>query len=100
MVCYALAHYGMIVMDRNTEPPGAIILEGEDPVDWAAQGYSGPDPYSAAMGSEGQGALASVPWSDLQLVQPPTGTKGRQGLVAPGTAGYGRLGVVRGGKGR
>lgn len=96
MVCYALAHYGMIVQDRNTENPGAIILEGEDPVDWTAQGYSGPDPYTTAMGSEGQGALASVPWSDLRLVTPPSGTKGRQGLVAPGSSGFGRVGVPRG----
>jgi hypothetical protein len=72
MVCYALQNYGMIVMDRNTEPQGTIILEGEDPADWTTDGNSGTDPFTASMGGAGQGgALSDIPWSDLQLVDPP-----------------------------
>lgn len=72
MVCYALQNYGMIIMDRNTEPQGTIILEGEDPADWVTEGHSGTDPLTSSLGSAGQGgALSQVPWSDLQLVDPP-----------------------------
>ncbi len=72
MTCYALQNYGMIIMDRNTENVGTVILEGEDPADWATDGYSGTDPLTASMGSAGPGgALSDIPWSDLQLVDPP-----------------------------
>ncbi len=73
MVCYALQNYGMIVMDRNTANPGSIYLEGENPSDWAFDGHSGTDPITSAMGSGNQGTvLSSIPWSDLQLVTPPS----------------------------
>jgi hypothetical protein len=73
MVCYALQNYGMIVMDRNTANPGSIYLEGENPNDWAFDGHSGTDPITTAMGSGNQGTvLSSIPWSDLELVTPPT----------------------------
>ena len=73
MVCAAIKNYGMIVMDRNTANPGSVYLEGENPVDWTFDGHGGTAPITAAMGPDNQGnVLNAIPWSDLQLVKPPT----------------------------
>ncbi len=71
MVCYALQNYGMIVMDRNTAAQGDIFLEAEDPYDWTFDGHSGTDPFTTAGFTNQGAAMNGIPWTDLQLVDPP-----------------------------
>jgi hypothetical protein len=69
MICNAIKNYGLVIMDRNS---GGLDLEGEDTRDWANQGHTGTDPLTTSLSSAGQwAALPSLPWSQLQLVDPP-----------------------------
>ncbi|MGH9104801.1 MAG: hypothetical protein ACRDZX_02995 [Acidimicrobiales bacterium] len=68
MVFRAIQRYGMVVVDQG----GAVMIEAEQPSDWAAQGHRGPNPIEASWQGEGQAqVVASLPWSDLQVVDPP-----------------------------
>ncbi len=66
MVFKAIQTYGMVVTDYA----GAVMLEAEQPSDWAAQGNSGTDPISASW--EGQAeysVVANLPWDQLQALR-------------------------------
>ncbi|MGH9106621.1 MAG: hypothetical protein ACRDZX_12445 [Acidimicrobiales bacterium] len=68
MVFRAVQRYGMVVVDQG----GAVMLQAEQPSDWSAQGYSGASPISASWGGQPEyKVVASLPWSDLQAVDPP-----------------------------
>ena len=63
----------MVVTDQG----GAVMIEAEQQSDWAAEGYTGQDPITASWtNSAGQAlpeyeVIASLPWSSLQVVDPP-----------------------------
>ena len=68
MVFRAVQTYGMVVVDWA----GAVMLEAEQPSDWAAQGNTGTDPITKSWGGEAEySVVANLPWSDLQAVNPP-----------------------------
>jgi hypothetical protein len=68
MVFAALQHYGAVVTDFA----GAVMLQSEQTSDWAAEGYTGTDPITASWGGLPEyKVVASLPWSDLQAVEPP-----------------------------
>lgn len=68
MVFRALQNYGAVVTDRG----GSVSLESEQTSDWAAEGHSGTDPITASWdGQQEYQVVASLPWNDLQVVDPP-----------------------------
>jgi hypothetical protein len=68
MVFKAIATYGIVVLDKG----GAVMLNAEQPADWAAEGNSGPDPLSSSsQGQQEYQVINSLPWADLQVVDPP-----------------------------
>jgi hypothetical protein len=68
MVFRALQTYGAVVTDHG----GAVMLESEQTSDWAAEGHSGTDPITASWGGlQEYEVVASLPWSSLQVVDPP-----------------------------
>jgi hypothetical protein len=68
MVFKAIQTYGMVVVDQA----GAVMLEAEQPSDWAAEGNSGTNPITASWdGLEEYQVVANLPWSSLQAVDPP-----------------------------
>ena len=70
MVFTALQQYGAVVTDYA----GAVMLEAEQPSDWAEEGNSGTDPISASWeGLPEYKVVADLPWSSLQAVNPPQG---------------------------
>jgi hypothetical protein len=70
MVFTALQRYGAVVTDFA----GAVMLQAEEPSDWAQEGNSGIDPMTASWdGLPEYKVVASLPWSSLQAVAPPQG---------------------------
>ncbi len=70
MVFTALQRYGAVVTDYA----GAVMLEAEQPSDWAAEGNSGTDPITASWERQPEyKVVAGLPWSSLQAVAPPQG---------------------------
>ncbi len=68
MVFNAIKTYGMVVIDQG----GAVMIEAEQPSDWAAQGGTGTDPILASwQGYAEYQVVADLPWNDLQVVDPP-----------------------------
>jgi hypothetical protein len=68
MVFRAIQTYGAVVVDQG----GAVALEAEQPEDWAAEGNTGTDPITASWdGLAEYQVVASLPWADLQVVDPP-----------------------------
>ncbi len=68
MVFNAIKTYGMVVIDQG----GAVMLEQEQPSDWAAEGRSGTDPITASwQGKQEYQVVANLPWPSLQAVDPP-----------------------------
>ena len=68
MVFRAVQTYGMVVTDKG----GSVSLETEQTSDWAAEGHSGTDPITASWdGLQEYLVVANLPWSDLQVVDPP-----------------------------
>lgn len=68
MVFRALQGYGAVVVDFA----GAVMTEAEQPSDWAAEGYHGVDPITASWeGLQEYQVVATLPWADLQTVDPP-----------------------------
>jgi hypothetical protein len=68
MVFKAVQTYGMVMVDQG----GAVMIEAEQPSDWAAEGHSGTDPITASWdGLPEYQVVASLPWGDLQTVDPP-----------------------------
>jgi hypothetical protein len=68
MVCTAIQKYGMVVIDQG----GAVMLGAEQPSDWAAEGNTGTDPLTTSWnGAQEYQVVANLPWSQLQVVDPP-----------------------------
>jgi hypothetical protein len=68
MVFRALQNYGAVVTDRG----GSVSIESEQTSDWPAEGHSGTDPITASWdGQQEYQVVASLPWNDLQVVDPP-----------------------------
>jgi hypothetical protein len=66
MVFRAIQTYGMVVTDYA----GAVMLEAEQPSDWAAEGGSGTDPITASWDGQAEySVVANLPWSQLQAVR-------------------------------
>lgn len=69
MVFQAISTYGAVVTDQA----GGVFLEAEQGSDWAAEGHTGIDPLMASWdGLLEYQVVASLPWQDLQVVDPPT----------------------------
>jgi hypothetical protein len=67
MVFRAVQTYGMVVTDYA----GAVMLQSEQPSDWAAEGNTGTDPITTSWDGQAEySVVASLPWSDLQAVDP------------------------------
>jgi hypothetical protein len=67
MVFRAVQTYGMVVTDYA----GAVMLQSEQPSDWAAEGHTGTDPITTSWDGQAEyDVVASLPWSDLQTVDP------------------------------
>ena len=65
MVFTALQRYGAVVTDFA----GAVMMEAEEPSDWAEEGNSGTDPITASWdGLPEYKVVAGLPWSSLQAV--------------------------------
>ncbi|MGH9104853.1 MAG: hypothetical protein ACRDZX_03260 [Acidimicrobiales bacterium] len=70
MVFRAIERYGMVVVDQG----GAVMIEAEQPSDWAAEGHTGTNPLTASWAGQPEyKVVASLPWSSLQAVDPPQG---------------------------
>jgi hypothetical protein len=68
MVFKAIQTYGAVFVDQG----GAVMLQAEQPSDWAAEGHSGTDPITASWdGLQEYQVVATLPWSNLQVVDPP-----------------------------
>ena len=68
MVFRTLQTYGAVVTDRA----GAVMVEAETRADWAFSGHTGTDPITVASNGKPQYAvLNGMPWSSLQVIQPP-----------------------------
>ena len=68
MVFKAILTYGAVVVDQG----GAVALEAEQAGDWAAEGNTGTDPITASWdGLPEYQVVASLPWANLQVVDPP-----------------------------
>jgi hypothetical protein len=67
MVFKAVQTYGMVVTDYA----GGVMLEAEQPSDWAAEGNSGVDPITASWkGRPEYNVVANLPWAQLEALQP------------------------------
>jgi hypothetical protein len=70
MVFKAIQSYGAVVVDQG----GAVGLNVDQPSAWAGEGHSGTDPITASMdGLATYQVVATLPWGDLQTVDPPQG---------------------------
>jgi hypothetical protein len=68
MVFKAVQTYGMVVVDQG----GSVSLEADQPSVWAAEGNSGTDPITRSLnGDQVYQVIAGLPWSSLQVVDPP-----------------------------
>jgi hypothetical protein len=68
MVFKAVQTYGMVVVDQG----GAVMLEADEPSVWSEQGNSGTDPITASeSGLPEYQLVASLPWQDLETIDPP-----------------------------
>jgi len=68
MVFKAVQTYGMVVVDQG----GALALEADQTSVWGAEGNSGTDPITASVaGLQGYQVVASLPWQDLEAIDPP-----------------------------
>jgi len=68
MVFKAVQAYGAVVVDRG----GAVMLEADQTGTWAAKGLPGTDPISASWDGDAEWqVVASLPWSNLQVVDQP-----------------------------
>jgi hypothetical protein len=68
MVFRAVQTYGAVVTDQAS----GVFLEAEQPSDWATEGNPGVDPITASWdGFQSYQVVSSLPWSDLQVVDPP-----------------------------
>jgi len=68
MVFVALQKYGAVITDRS----GAVMIQEEQPVDWGAEGHRGLAPTVLAWAGQPEFAVvANLPWSQLQVVDPP-----------------------------
>jgi len=68
MVFKAISTYGMVVVDQG----GAVALEADQTSVWGAESNSGTDPITASVdGLQGYQLVASLPWQDLQAIEPP-----------------------------
>ncbi|HUC14788.1 MAG TPA: hypothetical protein VMS00_10085 [Acidimicrobiales bacterium] len=68
MVFKAVQTYGMVVVDQG----GAVGLEADQPIVWRAEGNHGTDPITTSLrGLAVYKVLADLPWSSLQVVDPP-----------------------------
>ena len=73
MVFRAIETYGAVVTDQAA----GVFVEAEQPSDWASEGRAGTDPITASWGGlQAYQVVASLPWSDLQVVDPLTGSSG------------------------
>jgi hypothetical protein len=69
MVFHALQNYGAVVTDKG----GAVMIQAESVEDWSASGHTGVDPITASWAGQPEYAvLNGIPWSDLQVIQPPS----------------------------
>jgi hypothetical protein len=69
MVFKAIQTYGMVVIDQG----GAVMIAAEQSNDWSAQGHTGTDPISTATENQAEyTVINSLPWNDLQVVDPPS----------------------------
>jgi len=72
LVFQAISTYGMVVTDNTGGSCAALVME--QPSDWAAQGYAGEDPITAALdGAPVYSVVAGLPWGDLQAISPVLG---------------------------
>lgn len=70
MVFQAGLSYGFVVTDQA----GAVMLQAEQPSDWAAQGRSGTAPIRVSWARQTEYTVVSkLPWASLQAVDPPGG---------------------------
>ena len=70
MVFRAIQTYGAVVVDQG----GAVALEADEPAAWAAAGHSGIDPITASWDGQAEyQVVASLPWNELQTIDPPQG---------------------------
>ncbi len=70
MVFRAIQVYGAVVVDQS----GAVGLEVDQPSAWSLEGHSGTDPVTTSMnGVPTYQVVATLPWGDLQTVDPPQG---------------------------
>jgi hypothetical protein len=69
LVFRALQTYGAVVTDEA----GAVMIEAETSTDWTFSGHTGVDPITASFaGAPQYKVLAGMPWSSLQVIQPPS----------------------------
>jgi hypothetical protein len=70
MIFKAIQTYGAVIVDQG----GAVAIEADQTNTWAAEGHSGTDPITASMdGVPYYKVVASLPWRDLQVIDPPQG---------------------------
>lgn len=70
MVFRALQTYGAVVTDHAE----AVMTVAEDHRDWSFQGHQGVDPITQSWAGLPQyRVLDGIPWSDLQVIDPPAG---------------------------
>jgi hypothetical protein len=82
MVFKALQTYGAVVVDQG----GAVALEADQTGTWAAEGHSGTVPLTASMdGAPAYSVVASLPWDDLQAIDPPGAPFSPLALTEPTT---------------
>jgi hypothetical protein len=68
MVFKAIQTYGMVVTDHG----GSVSIAAEQSSDWTAEGNSGTDPITSSWkGQTEYQVINSLPWSQLQVVDPP-----------------------------
>jgi hypothetical protein len=69
MVFKALQTYGAVVTDHA----GAVMLQAETVQDWTTAGKAGVDPITTSWAGEPEyDVLNGIPWSDLQVIEPPS----------------------------
>lgn len=69
MVFTAIQKYGMV----QTDQAGAVALQAETTQDWTTEGHTGTDPITQSWAGEQEyQVVANLPWSDMQVVQPPS----------------------------
>jgi hypothetical protein len=68
MVFRAIQTYGVVILDHG----GAVMLQSEQTSDWAAEGNRGTDPITSSwQGQQEYQVVSSLPWSQLQALDPP-----------------------------